>query len=237
MKTPLLIAAPLLAGCLLVGAAAPAFADGAPSPAPKASHAAASLSQIQAKGAADTSKRIASLTAAITKVGAAKGISSSDRSTVLGTLGHDLDGMKSLASKIAADTSASTARADVKSIYTTYRVYAVALPQARIAGTADRLTGIAIPKLKAVSAELTSKVAGKSDLQAKLDDMNSQLATASSDADGLASAALGVTPSDYNGDHAAMTGLRSKAKAAVAAAKQAAQDAKAIRQGLKPASK
>jgi hypothetical protein len=235
MKTPLLIAAPLVAGALLAGVATPAFADGTPSPAPTATHSAASLSDIQAKGAAATSKRITSLNAAITRATNAKGFTSSDRSTVLGTLNHDLAGMKDLASKIAADTTAATAAADLRSVYTTYRVYAVALPQARIAGGADRLTGTTIPRLKAVSAKLAPKVSGNADLQAKLDDLNTQVATATSDADGLAAAALAVTPSGFNGNHDIMAPLRTKAKAAAAAAKQAAQDAKAIAQALKAA--
>jgi len=237
MKTPLLIAAPLMAGALLVGVATPAFADGSPSPTPKASHAAASLSDIQAKGATATSKRITSLTAAVSKITAAKGITSADRSTVLATLNADLTGMKTLATRIAADTTVAAARADVRSIYTTYRVYAVALPQARIVAGADRLTGTTIPRLQQVSSKLAPKVSGKADLQAKLDDLNAQLKTASSDTDGLAAAALAVTPADDNANHAAMSGLRDKAKAAAAAVKQAVQDAKAIRQALKPASK
>jgi hypothetical protein len=237
MKTPLLIAAPLVAGALLVGVASPALADGTPSPAPRATHAAASLPDLQAKGAADTAKRIASLNAAITKATDAKGLTSSDRSTILGTLNADLTGMKGLASKIAADTTASTARADVRSIYTTYRVYAVALQQARIARVADRLTGTAILRLTTVAAKLAPKVAGNADLQAKLDDLNTQVATASSDTDGLAGAALAVTPSAYDANHDVMAPLRDKARAAAAAAKQAAQDAKAIAQALRAAPK
>jgi hypothetical protein len=233
MKTPLLIAAPLLAGALVVGAAAPAFADGSPSPAPHASHAPRSLSDIQAKGAADTSKRIASLNAAIPKITAAKGITDAHRSTVLATLNADAAAMKSLATKIAADTTVASAAADVKSIFTQYRVYAVALPQARITAGADRLTGTAIPRLQKVAAALAPKVSGNADLQAKLDDLNAQLKTATTDTDGLASAALAVTPAAYDANHDAMSGLRAKAKAAATAVKQASQDAQAIRQSLK----
>lgn len=231
MNTPLVIAAPLLAGALVAGVASPALADGTPSPAP--SHHAASLSDLQAKGAAATSKRVASLNTAISKANDAKGISSADKSTVLATLNADLSGMKSLASKIAADTTVATAAADVKSIYTQYRVYVVAIPQAWIAATADRLTGTAIPRLQSAASKLAPKVSGNSDLQAKLDDLNAQLKTAASDTDGLAGAALAVTPSDFNANHSVMSPLRDKAKAAVAAIKQAVADAKAIRQGLK----
>ena len=190
---------------------------------------------LQAQGAADTSKRITSLTAAITRITAAKGLTDADRTTILGTLNTDLTGMKTLATRIAADTTIEQARADVRSIFTQYRVYAVALPQARIAAEADRLTGMTIPRLQAAASRLASKVSasGNSGAQSELADLNTQISTAQGDVSGLAAAALAVTPSDYNGDHSAMTALRSKAKAAAAAVKQAAQDAKSIRQSLK----
>jgi len=233
MTTPLLLAAPLLAGALITGVAAPAFADGSPSPTP--SRTAASLSGLQAAGAADTSKRITSLTAAITRITAAKGLTDADRTTILDTLNADLTGMRSLASKIAADTTVAQARADVRSIFTQYRVYAVALPQARIAVEADRLSGTTIPRLQAAASKLASRVSasGNSGAQAELADLTTQLSTAQADVNGLSAAALAVTPSDDDADHSAMTALRDKAKAALAAVKQAAQDAKGIRQSLK----
>ena len=92
-----------------------------------------------------------------------------------------------------------------------------------------------IPRLQAAASRLASKVSasGNSGAQSELADLNTQISTAQGDVSGLAAAALAVTPPDYNGDHSAMTALRSKAKAAAAAVKQAAQDAKSIRQSLK----
>jgi hypothetical protein len=232
MNAPLIVAGPVLAAALVAGIATPALADGSPSPTPHATHA-ADLAGIQAAGATATSKRIASLTTAISRVTDAKGISSGDRSTALGTLNADLTAMNSLKTKIAADTTASQARSDLHSVFTEYRVYAVAIPQARIAAAADRLTGTAIPKLQTIASKLAPRVSGDSDLQAKLADLNTQITTATTDSDGLAAAALAVTPSAYNGDHSVMTSLRTKEKAAVAAARQAAQDARAIAQALK----
>jgi hypothetical protein len=230
MKTSLLFTAPLLAGALVAGVAAPAFADGASTPSP--THAPATLADLQKKGAEATAKRSAALTTAIAKVTAAKDITDAHRSTVLTTLKADLAAMTSLGAKIAADTDAATAKADVRDIYTEYRVFAVALPQARIAAGADHLTVTVIPRLTAASQKLTTRAAGNADAQAKLADLTAQLGTLGSDADGLADKALAVTPAAYDADHTAMSGVRSTATSARAAAKQARADIAAIRVDL-----
>ncbi|MCU1414499.1 MAG: hypothetical protein JWN80_1839, partial [Microbacteriaceae bacterium] len=98
------------------------------------------LAAVQAAGAAATASRITALDAAIPKESSNKYLSAGDRSTILGTLNGDLGAMQSLQSKIAADTDLATAKTDVQSIFTGYRVYAVAIPQSLYAASADALT-------------------------------------------------------------------------------------------------
>ncbi|MFW8745501.1 hypothetical protein, partial [Mesorhizobium japonicum] len=105
--------------------------------------------------------------------------------------------------------------------------------QAMVAAGADGLTTTAIPKLQKAAADLSGRIAGHPELQPKLDDMNAQIATAQSDTNGLAAAALAVTPASFDADSSVMADLRSKLRAAVAAAKQAAADGHAIVAGLK----
>jgi hypothetical protein len=157
---------------------------------------------------------------------------------VLGTLNADLAGMQSLQAKIAADTTAATAWTDYKSIFTDYRVYAVALPQSFIAAAADGLTGTAIPKLQSAEDRISAYFAAHPDkvtpeLQAKLADMQAKTADAVSKTSGLAAAALAVTPAAYNANHAVLADDRAAARAAVADVKAAAQDGRAIVQALK----
>ena len=219
----------------IVGAA-PALAaasDGSPS---VTAH--SGLAAIQQAGAAATAKRITSLTTGIGKVNATKTLSSADKSTVLATLNADLTGMQGLQSKIAADTSAATAWTDYRSIFTGYRVYAVALRQSFIAAAADGLTDTAIPKLQSAATKISDFFASHPDkatpeLQAKLADMQAKTADAASKTSGLAAAALAVTPAAYNANHAVLTDDRAAAREALADAKAAAQDGRAIRAALK----
>ncbi|MFF2052717.1 hypothetical protein ACFVU2_14035 [Leifsonia sp. NPDC058194] len=240
----LIAAASAGAACLAL-VAGPAFAattppaTSSPTPASTSTHAPKTLAQIQAAGAKATSDRETKLTAAITKITADKSLTSNDRSTILGTLDADLAAMKSQAGAIAADTTTTQAAADLKTVFEKYRVDAVALPQARLAAGADRITGARLPALtkeqSALSAELSGKDKAKSTsaLQADLSDMGKQISTASHDAGGVAQAALDVTPSAYDSNHSALSSAKSELAAARTAAKKAASDAKAIRQALK----
>lgn len=222
------------AGAIVLGSvcvAAPAFAATTADP-PKPTNQ-SSLAQIQAAGALQTANRITALNAGITKVTSTTTLTSSDKSTVLGTLNADLSGMKTLQAKIAADTDATVALADYRSMYTGYRVYAVGLQQSFIAASADGLTGTAIPKLQSAASKISALFAADPAkatpaLQAQLSDMQAKTADAVTKTTGLAAGALAVTPAAYNANHAALVDLRAAARDALADSKAAAQDGKAI---------
>lgn len=218
-----------------VGLAAPAFAAPADSTPKPTSH--SSLVEIQAAGAIQTSNRITALNAGITKVNATTTLTAPDKSTILGTLNGDLSGMKTLQAKIAADTTASVALADYRSIYTDYRVYAVGLKQSFIAATADGLTGTAIPKLQSAASKISALFAADPskatpELQAQLADMQAKTADAVAKTTGLAAGALAVTPAAYNANHAVLVDMRASARTALADSKAAAQDGRAILSAL-----
>jgi hypothetical protein len=221
---------------LVAGTCAPAFADGTSTPAPSAGK---SLAAIQANAKVKTTARIGALNTAIAKVNAAHDISSADRATILGTLNGDLAGMNTIEAKLAADTTVATAAADYETIFTTYRVYAVAIPQSHLAAAADRMTSTSIPKLTDAQAKLTAALAGpdasKSTpaLQADLTDMSTQIAAASAALNGIASEALAVTPSAFNSNHSVLEPVRTAVKAAIADLKKAAADGKTVLAAIK----
>ena len=221
---------------LVAGTCAPAFADGTSTPAPSAGK---SLSAIQAEAKIKTTTRIGSLGAAIAKVNAAKDISSSDRAAILGTLNGDVAGMNTVEAKIEADTTVASAAADYRTIFTTYRVYAVAIPQSRLAAAADRMTSTSIPKLTDAQSKLAAALAGpdasKSTpaLQADLADMSAQIAAATAALNGVAAQSLAVTPSAYNSNHSVLQPVRSAVKAAIADLKKAATDGKTVLAAIK----
>ncbi|WP_066518840.1 hypothetical protein [Curtobacterium ammoniigenes] len=198
----------------------------------------ASLADIQAAGAAATAKRITSLNTAIGKVNGDKTLTAGDRTTILTTLNADVAGMQKLAATIAADTTAQQARTDYKSIFSEYRVYVVGLAQTRIVRIDDRVLGATLQHLQTaeqkLSARLTAHPTKDTDgAKSALSDMQTQIATVQSDAQGLGAAALAVSPSQWTSNHSALSGTEAKAKSMVAAAKAAAKDASTIRAALK----
>jgi hypothetical protein len=185
---------------LIARTSAPAFAAGRST----ATAAPRTLAEIQPAGATKPGARVTSLDTAISKITADTSRSNSDRSAILSTLQGNLTGTGTVAAAIAADTTLAQASTDCRSIFTTYRVYAVALPQA----AADRLDAAAVPRLTAaeqkLSAALACKDASKSTpaLQGDLADMTQQSIS------GLAATALAVAPAAFNTNHAALAALK-----------------------------
>ncbi len=224
---------------------APAFADstGPSAPAPTSSspapHAHRTLATVQTAGAAATAKRITSLDTAIDRVAANSTLTGSDKTTILATLNADLGGMKTVAARIAADTTLTQAKADYATIFRNYRVYAVGLRQAAYAELADHVTPTIAARLTAEEARLSGRLSGKdaakstSALQADLTDMTAQIAKATGTVSGLAAGALAVTPAQFNSNHAVMAPFTASAAAARAALKQARSDAQTVRAALK----
>ena len=221
---------------LLAGSCAPAFADGTSTPPPVAGK---SLSAIQAQARIKTTARIGALNTAIARVDAAKDLTSADRATILGTVNGDLAGMNTVEAKIAADTTVAMAASDYKTIFTTYRVYAVAIPQSRLAAAADRMTSTSIPRLTDAQSKLAAALAGPDaskstpELQADLADMSAQIASATSALNGIAAQALAVTPSAFNSNHSVLQPVRLAVKAAIADLKKAAADGKTVLAAIK----
>jgi hypothetical protein len=221
---------------LVAGSSVPAFADGTSTPPPSAGK---TLATIQADAKLKTTARIGSLNTAIAKITAAQDIGSSDRSEILATLKGDVTGMNTVEAKIAADTTVATASADYKTIFTTYRVYAVAIPQSRLAAAADRETSTTIPRLTdaqtKLSAALAGPDAGKSTpaLQADLSDMSAQVSAATAALNGIAAESLAVTPSAYNSNHSVLEPIRSAVKSAIADLTKASTDGKTVLAAIK----
>jgi hypothetical protein len=221
---------------LIAGTCAPAFADGTSTPAPRAGK---SLSTIQASAKTQTTARIGALNTAIAKITAAPDLNSSDRSTILATLNGDVSAMNTVEAKIAADTTVAAASADYKTIFTGYRVYAVAIPQSHLAAAADRMTSTSIPKATDAQTKLAAALAGpdasKSTpaLQADLTDMSTQIAAASAALNGIAAQSLAVTPAAYNSNHAVMQPIRSAVKTAIADLKKATSDGRTVLAAIK----
>jgi hypothetical protein len=223
---------------LVAGTCAPAFADGTSTQAPHAGSG-KSLAAIQANAKVKTTERVGALNTTIATINKAADISTADRSTILATLNGDLAGMNTVAAKIAADTTVAAAVADYQTIFTGYRVYAVAIPQSRFAAAADRLTSTSLPKLGDAQTKLTAALAGpdaaKSTpaLQADLTDMAAQIAAATAAINGVSAESLAVTPAAYNANHGVMSPIRASVQSALTDVKKASSDGKTVLAAIK----
>jgi hypothetical protein len=197
------------------------------------------LAAIKAKGAAAISARDSALQAAISAVTANRHLTSSDGATVLSTLNADLSGLNALAPVIQADTTVSKARADYTTIFTNYRVFALALPQARLAAAADDLTGTVLPRLTDAQSRLQARLSGKDSgkntgsVQAAMADLANQISAITSATNGLSATVLGYTPAQWNANHALLTQPRSALVTARGDARTARKDIKTVVEALR----
>jgi hypothetical protein len=162
----------------------------------------ASLSGIQAKAATAISLRLAGLSHAISK-GNADPRLGSGKAALIAYLQAEVGPLQALGQKIAADTVEATAAADYATIFTHYRVLALVLPAAHMAGAADQIDVTTVPKLTALATKAASRVdpSNQSLLQPLINELNAQITAASNDTTGVAATVLGYPPSQWNANH------------------------------------
>jgi hypothetical protein len=213
-----------------VGLSTPAFAS---------TSSGANLAALEARAAAAVSVRESALSVAVTDVGGNQYLTSADRTAVLAVLTSDEPDLNALGATITADTTYPQAVADYRTIFTTYRVFALRLPQARFAESADDLTGTVLPHLSDAQSRLQVLLSGPDatkdtgGVQALMSDLATQIDTLSADTSGLSAAVLALTPAQYNADPAVLGAPRSQLVAARAAARQANSDISRVMANLR----
>ena len=195
-----------------------------------------SLSTVQANAADAITLRVNDLNAAISKAMSVKQLGSRG-STLISYLQADIAPLQALNTKIAGDTSVSSAQADAATIFTNYRVLALVLPAAHLAGTADGVDVTVIPNLMSLSAKAASYVnpSNQAVLQPLINDMNAQIGTATTATAGVAATVLGYTPSQWNSNHDLLAPSRGSVQASEKNITTARSDADQIRSILKTA--
>jgi hypothetical protein len=185
----------------------------------------ASLSGLKAKAADDINDRVTALNNAIARVNAAKGLGS-DQATLVAYLGTDITPLQQLNTKIQGDTTYKEALTDFRDMFSDYRVYVLVLPAATIAGVSSRAVNTVIPKLQTASTKAQQHVTSGNQgvLQPLIDDLNSQIATASSANNGLAASVLALTPSQWNANHDLLAPAKGQVKTSDTAVRQASSD-------------
>jgi hypothetical protein len=195
-----------------------------------------SLSMVQANAAAAITLRVNDLNAAISKVNASKDLGA-DSAALAAYLQADIAPLQALGQKIAADTSVTTAQSDAATIYTNFRVLALVLPAARLAGRADGIDVTALPDLAAFSAQAAGRVnsSNQAVLQPLLNQLNAQINAATTATSGVASTVLGYTPAAWNADHDLLAPAHGSVQAALENISKARAEAQQIRSVLRSA--
>ena len=194
----------------------------------------ATLASIKAKAATDVTDRVNALNGAIAKVNAAKGLGSG-QSTLASYLGTDSAPLQQLNQTIQGDTTVAQAAKDFGRIFSGYRVYVLVLPASRIAADADRATTTAVPALgsDATKAETRVNAGNQAELQPLIDDLNSQISTASNATSGLAATVLAYTPAQWNANHGLLGPSKSSGQTAIGALKKGRSDVQQVVQDLR----
>ena len=158
--------------------------------------------------------RVVRLERLTAQVGAARGVTSSDKAQLQSDLANELSGMQSLEQQVPGDTSCAELVANAETMVFEYRVYYVMTPQTDLVVVADTETATASNVVKwepGIQAAIDYEAAHGKDVekaQQALDDLKIQLDDALAALNGVSATVLAQTPAGYPGNHAVFVSAR-----------------------------
>jgi hypothetical protein len=225
------VGAAALASVAIMGAAGTATIGPAGAATPAAP---ATLSTVQQEAAAAITLRVNDLNSAIATVRGTPNIGSG-APALAAYLQADITPVQALGQKIAADTTVTQTKADASTIYSNFRVLALVLPAAKVAGASDEISLTFVPKLRADSAKVQTRVnpSNQGIVQPLINDLNSQLSAAAGSTGALANTVLSYTPSQWNANRNVLASAHTSVANANANLSKARTDLMEIRADLK----
>jgi hypothetical protein len=194
----------------------------------------ARLQNIINKGNQEIERRLTTLTGLTTKINGASRLNASDKATLTNEVNSTTSGLTSLKTQLDGETTLSAAITDAESIYTEYRVYALVAPKVDLVKVADDQQ-VVQGQLTSLSQKLQTRItaeqqAGKNvtTLQSELSDMQSKTTAAQAISSNIESSTVNLQPSDYNSNHAVLSGDNTQLITAHSDDQAAATDAKNI---------
>ena len=199
----------------------------------------ARLQKIISRGDQEIARRLTSLAKLTDKINGATKLTDADKATLTAEVNATISGLNTLKAKLDAETTVSAARADVQSIYSEYRVYALVAPKVALVKVADDQQ-VAEQKLQTLIQKFqtrlnAAKAKGKNvdALETVLNDMTQKVNASASVSSAVQAKVIGLQPTDYNNDHTILSGTSAQLKTAHANNVAAYNDAKQIVAGLK----
>jgi hypothetical protein len=197
------------------------------------------LTTLKTKGDAEIARRLATLNRLIAVITSAGKLSENAKETLRGEVSNEITGLATLRIKLGNETTVADAAADVSSMITEYRVYALVAPKVQLIKAADEQQAVE-KKLADLGAKLATRLTSAKDngkdvaaLQSKFDEMASHVTAAQSISSDVETSVLALQPTDYNSDHAVLGSYRDKLKTARTNIQTAYSLAKEIVTGLK----
>lgn len=197
----------------------------------------ARMGQSKARANEEIARRVAALNELLTRINSMKHLSSDEKTSLSATIQSQLKLMADLKAKISADTTADALKTDIKSITSSYRIFALIIPKGHIEAAADKVLDI-VGLTADLSAKLKAKIdaaetAGKSveTLRSALTDMNAKSADAKIQANAAIDLIANLTPD--MGDKTKMESNKQALMAARAKISAAGKDLDAMRKDAK----
>lgn len=198
----------------------------------------ASMERLKERADKEITRRIESLNKLITRISEFKKLSTTQKNSLTSQVQSEITKLTALKAKIAADTDLATLKADVQSIVTAYRTYALFMPKIQILGSADRLQTTA-DQMSSHAAQLETKINeqqsnGKdvTELQTLLADMKAQIADANTQAQNAINTVTPLTPEGFPGNKTQLQSARQMVVTGIKDLNTARQDARKIIVGL-----
>jgi hypothetical protein len=169
---------------------------------------AAVMTRAKTKAGNEIDRRIKALTDLSTRVTGMTKVTAEFKQNLATNVQNQITALTNLKAKIEADTDGATLKTDIQTITQSYRVFALVIPQARIAAAADREATL-INMLAGLGAKLQARLqtaqqagADVTALATALTDMGNKLASAQTHAQAAITGSATLTPD--NGDAAGM---------------------------------
>lgn len=197
------------------------------------------LQQIIARGNDEINRRITTLGRLDNLIDNSVHLTSANKTTLKNQVNTELNGLNTLKAKLSGETTVAAARADVQSIYTEYRVYALVVPKIHLIKLADDVQATDT-KLTELAGKLQSRIDGAkasgkdvSSIEAELTDLRAQVAAAQNIAGNVETKVIGLMSTDYNNDHKLLSGYSAQLRTARSDNQAAYKDAQNIVNVLK----
>ncbi|MBP6913234.1 MAG: hypothetical protein KBC00_01340 [Candidatus Levybacteria bacterium] len=193
---------------------------------------------LQQRALSEIQKRIKSLSELLTKINSLKYLTPAQKEKFATSIQAEITSLNTLSTKIQSDTDATILKTDIQSIVTSYRVYAVYIPQIRLLAGANSVLETTT-KLSSLSARLSERITSAkkngvdtTTIEPLLADMNLKITDANAQANTIITNITPLTPEGYPNNKIILQNAKANLQTAIQDIKTALLDARQIIQGL-----